>query len=258
MSISSISSKTDLWSELLNSQINSSGKSAKAESSSTSTATSAESTSTSQVSDFINQVFTNMDTDGDGQISSEELSKSLEDSQGLLAALNEASSQMAAFQAQNQEGPDFAAMASDIISEKDTDGDTTISLEESGLDENLFSNIDTDSDGTLTSEEIASGLESMPPPPPPPQQSASSSNESSSSSSIFDEFDTDGDGTVSAAELQIGLEDMKSSLLSLLGSSDSSSESGDSSGNSILSQLDSESWNYYYAANQNNAMSSIT
>ncbi|OGV55597.1 MAG: hypothetical protein A2017_14690 [Lentisphaerae bacterium GWF2_44_16] len=253
MSISSISSNNEMWSELLNSQINSGGKSAKAESSSSTAATSTESTSTDQVSDFINQVFTNMDTDGDGQISSEELSKTLEDSQGLLAALNEVTSQMAAFQAQNQEVPDFASMASDIISEKDTDGDSAVSLAESGLTESMFSNIDTDSDGSLTSDEIASGMENMP--PPPPQEASSSSSESSSSSSIFDEFDTDGDGQVSAAELQIGMEKLRSSMMGLLNDSDSDSDSSSSS--NILSQLDSESWNYYYAASQNDAISNI-
>ena len=55
--------------------------------------------------------------------------------------------------------PDPGKMVSDIISAKDTDGDGALTIEETGLSEELFSQIDTDGDGLATQEELLAKIQ---------------------------------------------------------------------------------------------------
>lgn len=106
------------------------------------------------------------------------------------------------------------------LAEADQDGDEALSLEESGMEEELFSTMDSDGDGLVTSSEILAYIQTMfterPSPPPPPPPSAEdmisaldadgdgglSLEESGASQEQFDAADTNQDGIVSQAELE--------------------------------------------------------
>jgi len=179
-------------------------------------------------------IFSKIDTDSDGSITQEEFIAGFQNAQKALGSLNDQSSQMMAFQMQNN---DYSGMASAVISDKDTDGDGVLSMDETGMDENRFSIADTDGDGSLSQSEIASDIEQMsmngmPPPPPPPQgaENSDSSDSSSSSSKSSDRFDLNGDGTVTEEE-----------IAKVLGSfmMDSMNSDSDSSSN-MFSQMDAD------------------
>ena len=121
--------------------------------------------------------------------------------------------------------PDFEAMAQEMLSSMDTDGNGSIdsgeftSALQSGSGEDvsatandIFSQLDANSDGSMSTEEFMSALKasrpqppqgemgSMPPPPPPPSDSSMSSSESDSSK-LFSSLDTNQDGVISQDEL---------------------------------------------------------
>ncbi len=121
------------------------------------------------------ELFSKLDSDGDGTVTSDEKDAFDSEIANRQAGLSFSAQQMAG---------DFASkLAENIVSALDGDGDGGISLDElksSGsvedLDESaieeLFATIDEDGDGTLSTEETASFLKSNkpdgPPPPPPP------------------------------------------------------------------------------------------
>lgn len=78
------------------------------------------------------------DSDSDGQLSLEEFEEML------------SSAPPPPMGGMGRRAPDSAG----IIEQEDTDGDGSISAEESALSEDMFSNIDADQDGLITAEEI--------------------------------------------------------------------------------------------------------
>ena len=128
---------------------------------------------------------------------------------------------------QNQ-GKAFEMDATTLFSKDDANLDGVLSIDETPLSEDMFSNADTDSDGSLTLEEMEQMLASAPPPmmgPPPgggappggggmegggiaslldalnsDKDSTTSTEETSLVQEIFSALDTNQDGTISAEE----------------------------------------------------------
>lgn len=80
---------------------------------------------------------------------------------------------MQAMQSMGQRPPkptdeEMETMATDFISQLDTDGDGVLSVDEAGVDEESFAEIDTDGDGFVTTEEMTTAMSELGPPPPPP------------------------------------------------------------------------------------------
>ncbi len=143
-------------------------------------------------------------------------------------------------QTARERGMDTEETAQFLVQENDGDGDGLLSLEESGLSEEMFNDVDADGDGQISAEEIQQDMqakmeqaremmgalnvmqgmgEGAPPMGPPPSQgSGSSSDSSSSSEQEYDELDLNEDGTVSLDELRIAFQSGVSGLNALFGS----------------------------------------
>ena len=109
-------------------------------------------------------------------------------------------------------------LASKLFNDLDTDGSGGISLEESGLDEEIYSGLDADQDGTVTLAELSNALElqraafmtqmaqggqagSQPPPPPPSGDGTEKPNAQDLLASIFGGLtSTEDDGTDSLSD----------------------------------------------------------
>lgn len=226
-------------------------------------------TPSTKTSDKLSQLFSSIDSDGSGGLSSSELQSFVDtmskDTRGALLSVQEgATSETSSTDATS------TTSASGMFSDIDADGDGSISEEElSGYMEanrpppppppregaregssaeaasasgssasnasDLLASIDTDGDGSVSQSEVSSFLEAnAPPPPPPPEASGSSSTSSttsssssegtsgtassSGSSSAFSAIDTNQDGQISKAELD--------AYLTQSGSASGSSSSG--------------------------------
>lgn len=133
--------------------------------------------SSTQLSEF--------DTNGDGEVSAEELTAGLkaqrEKMQAQMSNQMMQSGQMGMLQASMGQGMDLSKldskMSQDIISEKDANEDGVLSAEELGVSEDNLSAVDTDGDGSVSEAELTAALASkreammaenggqMPPPP---------------------------------------------------------------------------------------------
>jgi Ca2+-binding EF-hand superfamily protein len=126
-------------------------------------------------SDYLTQMFDQLDSDGDGTVTEDEFAAILDKQRGGASASSE----------------------------------ETASTDTSSKTSELFAKTDTDGDGTLSADEFATAMAQMqaggPPPPPPPPSDSTSEEDSDSVSSLFASVDTDGDGVVSLAELQASL-----------------------------------------------------
>ena len=114
-------------------------------------------------------------------------------------------------------------ISKDIISKSDTNSDSSLSIEELGIDEDQFSALDSNGDSLVTQDEIASAIDSklssfdseMPSkeefasllsdlglemPEPPKQNSASGDD---FSSLIMSQYDSDGDSLLSSSEVSV-------------------------------------------------------
>ena len=116
-------------------------------------------------------------------------------------------------------------ISKDIISKSDTNSDSSLSIEELGIDEDQFSALDSNSDSLVTQDEIASAIDSklasfdgempskeefssllsdlgleMPEPPTSKQSSASGDD---FSSLIMSQYDSDGDSLLSSSEVSV-------------------------------------------------------
>ena len=116
-------------------------------------------------------------------------------------------------------------ISKDIISKSDTNSDSSLSIEELGIDEDQFSALDSNGDSLVTQDEIASAIDSklasfdgempskeefssllsdlgleMPEPPQVKQSSASGDN---FSSLIMSQYDSDGDSLLSSSEVSV-------------------------------------------------------
>lgn len=193
---------------------------------------------------FLEDRFSEIDSDGDGLLSQEEMVADLENLQNQKAAMGQLT--MAMLGSTGSE-----SLFDALLNELDSDGDSLISQEESGLDDNLFSSLDTDGDGNLSSEEVEEAMTppegAMPPPEAMVNESVSSGSSSSSSDSSdseseeeYDEYDYNQDGVVTFDELQKAYASGDSSLEGIVGKgSDSQENSGEegSSGQSILQRM---------------------
>ena len=129
--------------------------------------------------------------------------------------------------------PPTSGISKDIISQKDTDNDSNLSIDELGVTEKEFSTLDTDSDGLVTQDEIASAIDSklssfdgtMPSkdefasllsdlglemPPPPSDENSAMSDEFSSM--IMSNYDSNGDSSLSSDEVSLLSDDEFSAL----------------------------------------------
>ncbi|UZP68692.1 EF-hand domain-containing protein [Desulfovibrio mangrovi] len=184
--------------------------------------------------DFGEEQFSAIDSDGDGYLSADE-----------LTAEEQRRQEMGAFNMGMRQPPSGGDMAASLITELDNDGDGSLSQTELEMVDELFSMLDTDGDGTLSAEEIAEDMQSrmdemqqtamnmgaMPPPSEDNASGTASAFESSSGNSEeeYDDLDLNKDGTVSFDELR---QAMMSGMLGenaaseLLGNSTGQSETG--------------------------------
>jgi len=100
--------------------------------------------------------FGGMDSDGDGLLSSDELSahmkEQLEQMSSMMGPLNMLMQSL-------KEGNSSGRIATSIVQEQDADGDGLLSLDETGMDEEIFGEVDADGDGYVSAEELSAGIE---------------------------------------------------------------------------------------------------
>lgn len=116
-------------------------------------------------------------------------------------------------------------ISKDIISKSDTNSDSSLSIEELGIDEDQFSALDSNGDSLVTQDEIASAIDSklssfdgeMPSKeefasllsdlglemPEPPESKQSSASGDDFSSLIMSQYDSDGDSLLSSSEVSV-------------------------------------------------------
>ncbi|TLP35866.1 EF-hand domain-containing protein [Arcobacter arenosus] len=132
--------------------------------------------------------------------------------------------------------PSVSNISKDIISQTDTDSDSALSLEELGIDEELFNTLDSDSDGYATQAELSSAIESklseyggsMPSPeefssllsdlgleiPEPPEKPSNNTDSMSGdfAAELMSAYDTDGDSLLTSEEVSLLSQEEFSSL----------------------------------------------
>lgn len=157
----------------------------------------------------VEDILARFDTDGDGSVSESEFSSAYKGPAGAMP-------------------PGMSAMSTEdliaqMFSEADENGDGVIDETElaqmaakgpgdgPGAEE-LMSRLDTDGDGAISETEFAEGpwanKQVQGPPPPPPQ-------EGNETGSIFSRLDTDGDGTISEAEFETAMNSIESFFSSI-------------------------------------------
>ena len=129
--------------------------------------------------------------------------------------------------------PPTSGISRDIVSQNDKDGDSSLSIDELGIDEEQFSALDSNSDSLVTQDEIASAIDnklssfdgSMPSKdefasllsdlglqmPEPPQKQASKESEDFASM-IMSNYDSNSDSSLSLDELSLLSSDEFSAL----------------------------------------------
>ncbi len=121
-----------------------------------------------QESGLTEDQFGNIDADGDGSATSDELTTALKSKREEM---------MSKIKQHFDANPEELAtrMSARIMEEQDADGDGGLSLEESGLDDEDYASIDTDGDGSVNSAELGEAVKARhqgnaggPPPGPPP------------------------------------------------------------------------------------------
>lgn len=147
------------------------------------------------------EMFDRFDTNKDGVVSPAEFQE------GLKKQRKEAAGQAAESEVnrnaflgrvqsgmgQNGDGPE-ARMASDMLDQYDTDGDGSLSAEETGLSAEELAAYDADGDGLLSSNEIQAGLKAD-------HETMMEQGDNDLAQRIMGELDADGDGSLSTGEL---------------------------------------------------------
>lgn len=145
-----------------------------------------------------------------------------------------------------QAPPTASDIASQLISDTDTDGDGSLSLDEiksklSSSDDGLttrFDALDSDSDGSLSADELSSALEARKPKGPPPGRpqgdggGAQGISMADLASKLISDLDSDEDGA-------LGLDEIKSALSGKDDKAEAAQASDDSL-NTAISGLDSD------------------
>jgi Ca2+-binding EF-hand superfamily protein len=189
---------------------------------STYTSTSSTTTNSARSQQFQKELLSRLDSNDDGSIDQDELGTALsqKSDDGVLVSLSKNFDELDSDGSGDLSSEEMAAMAPPppprgqapdteladaLLSALDTDGDGVVSSDElsSGLastgssidSQQVFSALDTNEDGTVSLEELAASLA---PPPPPPQQA--------SGDELFSQLDTDGDGSINASELSSALQ----------------------------------------------------
>ena len=126
-------------------------------------------------------------------------------------------------------------ISKDIVAQNDKDSDSSLSIDELGVDEEQFSALDSDGDGLVTQDEIASAIDSklasfdgeMPSkeefasllsdlglemPEPPAKQNENSAMSDDFSSMIMSQYDSNGDSSLSSDEVSLLSSDEFSAL----------------------------------------------
>jgi len=161
-------------------------------------------------SDMANKIIGDLDTNGDGALSTDEISAGGEQAQKILSADSDGDGnvtldELLADISKNQQNiggmqpPSAEDMANSIIEEFDTDGDGVLSTDEisaSGEHAQDILGADADGDGTVTMDELVIDISEHQPmggmQPPSVEDIASG---------IIDELDTDGDSALSTDEI---------------------------------------------------------
>jgi len=92
--------------------------------------------------------------------------------------------------------------ASQIIEQEDSNQDGVLSIDETSLTEEMFSDADTDSDGQVSKNELEQMLANGPPPPPMGGMGSGGMD----IESLFEEEDEDEDGMISVEESNVSSE----------------------------------------------------
>ncbi|MES9996900.1 hypothetical protein [Desulfovibrio aminophilus] len=195
------------------------------------------------------ETFDRFDTNKDGVVSPAEFQE------GLKQQRKEAAGQAAESEvnrnaflgrvqsdmSENGDGPE-AQMASDMLDQYDTDGDGSLSAEETGLSAEELAAYDTDGDGLLSSSEIQAGLKADHEAMMAEGDSAlatqvladldsdgdgSLNTEELGSDNPLSAFDTDGDGQVSTEELLAGLKSQREDMAAQMGAPTQTSDPGE-------------------------------
>ncbi len=156
--------------------------------------------------------FDALDTDGDGTVTGFELENALKS--GVATIGDDGTLSVDASAASDAAAQAYSSLTAMIMGLTDSDQSGDLTQEESGLDDDTFSQYDLDGDGVITGDELSSAIENGVASSSESDStlaaaasgsSASSSSSSSSSSSEdeeeYDELDTNKDGMVSTEEL---------------------------------------------------------
>lgn len=184
----------------------------------------------------IRNMFSRIDTDGDGKVTRDEFVAGAPDgdddkagqlfdaldSQGsgslsesdMLSAFQQLASQMQAVLIQQQQGHQGPPDPSSFFDNLDTDGDGSVSKEEfvagrpDGVSEedatSFFDELDSEGTGSLTKDQFVEAMQDAAPPPPPNMAGGQPPGGGMDSNALFDELDTNQDGTISMAEWLAG------------------------------------------------------
>lgn len=160
---------------------------------------------------FSEEDYAELDTDGDGLVSADEIAVGLAEQVDSLSDLSNPA----------------AIFAHQILALFDTDGDSMLDLEESGISADIFVQTDTDGDGLLSAQEIA---QSVSPTDTEPAEAVLSQSDSGLPANTFSEIDTNGDGFISQSELTAWMRKSQTNLAEIMSSEDGSTGSNDISG----------------------------
>lgn len=179
------------------------------------------STANARSQQFQKELLAKLDTNSNGSVDQDELSSALsqKSDDGILVSLSKNFSDLDSDGSGDLSSEEMAAMAPPpppkdqapsteladaLLSALDTDGDGVISSDElnTGLtsagstadSKEVFSALDKNEDGNISADELAASLT---PPPPPPQKM--------SSEDLFSALDSDGDGSITKTELNSAL-----------------------------------------------------
>ncbi len=155
-------------------------------------------------------ILAQFDADGDGAISESEFNTAQPGPPGGLSGAGAMSTedliaQMFAQADENEDG---------VIDEDELAQIAAMGPEGGPSAEELLSQLDTDGDGTISETEFAEGpwanqhVQGPPPPPPPPEEGAETE-------SIFSQLDTDGDGTISESEFDTAMNSIETFFSSI-------------------------------------------
>ena len=192
------------------------------------------------------ELFTKMDSNADGSLSSDELDKGMKDLMPPPSTMDFAQSRGMGGSNGSQD---------DLFSKVDTDSDGAVSQDElqvltdkikseSGQDVSQdFSLLDADGSGSLSQAEFDAGRPQPPagaqgaqgpggPGGPPPSGGPGGAGKTESSSTTYDSLDTNQDGTVSEMERMVG--ELQEAVASLASSSDAS---GNTTTNQQIAEL---------------------